>query len=90
MSTQTPARNTAYAEYVFANLPSIVRSGGGLYTYTDLASMVGLKPTHNFRKRVKQMVAVGLLFACAAFTPRGGIEARFTTSGEDCEKELTF
>lgn len=78
MSTQLPSRTTAYSSYVFSNVASIVREGQGAYTYDELAGMVGLKPTHNFRARVRQMVAEGVLKAIAAFTPRGGIETRFT------------
>lgn len=75
--TKKTSRSTAYSEYVFSNLASTVRAGQGVYNYAELASMVGLKPTHNFRARVRQMVAEGRLIAVAAFTLRGGIEARF-------------
>lgn len=70
-------RQTAYAEYVFSNLPQRVHGGAGLYNYDELAGLVGLKPTGNFRKRVKQLVALGKLEAIAVFTARGGIETRF-------------
>jgi hypothetical protein len=70
-------RITAYSEFVFSNLPQAVFSGGGLYNYHELAQLVGLKPTGNFRKRVKQLVAKGKLDAVAVFTARGGIETRF-------------
>jgi len=78
MSTSNTPRNTAYAEYVFTNLTSIVSSRVGLYSYSELAELVGLKPTHNFRKRVRQMTSEGTLQAVPTFTPRGGIELRFT------------
>lgn len=70
-------RTTSYSEYVFSNLPQRVHDGGGLYNYFELAQMVGLKPTGNFRKRVKQLVALRKLDAVAVFTARGGIETRF-------------
>lgn len=78
MSTKVTSRTTAYAEYVFSNVSTTVRAGQGAYNYAELAAMVGLKPTHNFRTRVRQMVAEGRLKAIASFTSRGGIEARFT------------
>jgi len=87
--TSGTTRTTAYGEYVFSNLASCVRSGGGLYNYDELAAMVGLKPTHNFRKRVRQMVAEGLLQLVPAFTPRGGIEARFQIPTNE-PKEMPF
>lgn len=88
MATRT-TRTTAYGEYVFTNLASSVRSGAGLYNYDELAAMVGLKPTHNFRRRVRQMVAEGILQLVPAFTPRGGIEARFQTPTNE-QKEMPF
>jgi hypothetical protein len=78
MTPKNP-RLTPYKEYVFSNLPPTVSSGGGLYNYQELASLVGLKPTNNFRRRVKELVDCGKLRCVAVFTPRGGIEARFTT-----------
>lgn len=72
-----PVKVTAYSEYVFSNLPQQMAAGQGLYTYDELAQMVGLKPTGNFRRRVKQLVADGKIKAESVFTPRGGIEARF-------------
>lgn len=78
MSTKQTVRTTAYAQYVFSNVSTTVRLGQGAYNYHELAAMVGLKPTHNFRSRVRQMVAEGRLKAIASFTSRGGIEARFT------------
>lgn len=86
MPAYTP-RMTPYAEYVFSNLPPTVERGAGLYNYQELAELVGLKPTGNFRRRVKQLVKDGKLRCEAVFTPRGGIEARFaapvtTTIGE--------
>ena len=85
MSSQLPIRQTAYAEYVNSNLTLLVAERGGAYTYKELAEMVGLKPTHNFRRRVKSLVASGSLLQNAVFTPRGGIEARFSTT--DTKKE---
>jgi len=89
MSTLHP-RVTAYAEYVFSNLPSTVASGAGLYNYNELAGLVGLKPTGNFRRRVKQLVRDGKLKSVAVFTPRGGIEARFCTPDGTPTMEIAF
>jgi hypothetical protein len=71
------ARLTAYAQYVFSNVKEAARVGQGMYSYDELAEMVGLKPTHNFRRRINEMVSDGSLKLCPAFTPRGGIENRF-------------
>lgn len=90
MSPYEP-RVTAYSQFVFSNLPQAVHSGGGLYNYHELAQLVGLKPTGNFRKRVKQLVAKGKLDAIAVFTARGGIEARFQLpTAPQNESEIPF
>ena len=73
-----PRYNTAYAEYVFSNVVSILGGGAGAYDIHALADMVGLKPTHNFRKRIRQMVAEGRLMAHTAFTLRGGLMIVYT------------
>jgi len=83
-------RTTAYSEFVFSNLPPTVESGGGLYNINELAQMVGLKPTGNFRRRVKQLVSMGKLKAHAVFTPRGGIEARYTIPAQNSTGDLPF
>ena len=90
MSPLQTSRTTAYASYVFSNLPARVLEGQGLYNYQELAAMVGLKPTHNFRKRVRDLVAGGTLQAIAAFTPRGGIETRFQAVTETTVVEIPF
>jgi len=71
------SRLTAYAQYVFTNVSHFARVGQGCYTYDELAGGVGLKPTHNFRRRINEMVSDRTLVLCPAFTPRGGIENRF-------------
>jgi len=76
---------TAYASYVFSNLPQAVRSGGGCYSYKELADMVGLKPTQHFKRRVHDLIRMKELLLCPAFTPRGGIENRFQTAWVDTE-----
>jgi len=85
-----PRNNTAYAVYVKTNVIHTVASRVGLYNYKELAEMVGLKPTHNFRRRIGQLVAEGYLVCVATFTPRGGIENRFTTPTNEQTTEIPF
>lgn len=68
---------TPYEEFVKTNLPQAVRAGQGAYNYKELGELVGLKPTVNFRRRVNELVAAGVLVKMTAFTPRGGLENRF-------------
>lgn len=83
-------RSTAYAEYVFSNVTSLLSEQGRAYNYKELAALVGLKPTGNFRRRVKQMVRDGKIMCFAAFTPRNGIEARFTALTTETTTEIPF
>lgn len=83
-------RTTAYSEYVFSNLIPIVRDRAGIYNVKELASLVGLKPTNNFRRRVKQLVESGKLQAVPVFTPRGGIEARYHIPEQGFLTEVPF
>jgi len=83
-------RMTAYAQYVFTNVSHFARVGQGCYTYDELAGGVGLKPTHNFRRRVHEMVSDGTLVLCPAFTPRGGIENRFMIAITQTEMAVPF
>ena len=76
---------TAYKSYVFSNLPQAARVGQGAYTYSELAAMVGLKPTQHFRRRVNELVKSGILKLVPAFTPRGGIENRFMIDNTEME-----
>jgi predicted transcriptional regulator len=69
---------TVYSEYVFTNITSRLVEGQGAYTVYDLAEMVGLKPTQNFKRRVNQMVEEGMLATYPAFSPRGGLMKIYT------------
>jgi len=90
MSPLYTPRTTAYSEYVFSNLPARVLEGQGLYSYKELADLVSLKPTGNFRRRVKELVAQGRLDAAAVFTPRNGIEARFYVKADTFNGDFPF
>lgn len=89
MEPQFP-RITPYQEFVFSNLPLRVWEGQGLYNYHELAALLGLKATNNFRRRVKQLVAKGRIETVAVFTPRGGIEARFQLSRPPYDEGVPF
>lgn len=69
---------TAYVEFVSYNIVARLLERGGAYNYKDLAEMVGLKPTQHFKRRVRQMAEHKILQIEPTFTPRGGIEFRFS------------
>lgn len=78
MSSVVLARNTVYKQYVFDRVGQGTQQSGSLYTYDDLAAMVGLKPTHNFKRRVREMVTEGRLKAHTVFSPSGGLKHMFS------------
>jgi len=77
MSSKELARDTAYKLYVFERVGQVLSERWGAYDYNGLAELVGLKPTHNFRRRVRQMAQAGLIKSVTAFTPRGGLTILF-------------
>lgn len=89
MST-TRNNNTVYSEYVFSNVASRLAEGQGCYPLDDLARMVGLKPTVNFRKRINQMVAQGLIVSMPAFSPRGGLMKIYCLPDMQPRSEMPF
>jgi len=78
MSSQNLSRDTVYKQYIFDRVGQGLQQTSSLYTYEDLAAMVGLKPTHNFRRRVREMVKEGLIKAHVVFSPRGGLKHMFS------------
>lgn len=89
MST-IPRNNTAYRSFVETNLPPTVRAGQGIYNYSELAAMVGLKPTRHFRKHVNHLAKCGMLKPYPVFTLRGNIETRFGVDDENTMREVAF
>lgn len=85
-----PIRKTAYQQYVYSNLPARVAEGQGLYSYKELAALVGLKPTQHFRRRVNHLVDRQVLKVQAVFTPLGGIENRFEIGQSGLIGDLPF
>lgn len=88
--SSAPLRSTAYAEYVNSNLPERVLEGQGLYTYKELAALVGLKPTQHFRRRVNDLAKRMVLEIIPSFTPRGGIENRFQFNQKNINGDYPF
>jgi len=68
-------KDTVYFEYVKANVLSILGTGKGAYDIKALAAACGLKPTHNFKRRVHQMIDLGLIVGVPALTANGGMYA---------------
>lgn len=81
---------TVYSEYVFSNVTARLAEGQGCYPINDLAQLVGLKPTVNFKKRVNQMVSEGLIVASPAFSPRGGLMKIYSLPMPEKQEEQPF
>lgn len=85
----TLGRDTVYKQYVFDRVGQGIQQAYKAYTYEELAVLVGLKPTHNFKRRVREMVQAGLLKSVTAFTPRGGLTILFHSISIE-QSELPF
>jgi len=77
MLPQRLTKDTVYKQYVYERVGQVLSERWGAYDYIGLATLVGLKPTHNFRRRVREMVQAGLIKSVTAFTPRGGLTILF-------------
>lgn len=80
-----PVVRTAYQEFVSYNLVARMLERGGAYNYKEAAELVGLKPTQHFKRRVRQMAEHKILDITPTFTPRGGIEFRFSLPSTEKE-----
>ena len=78
MYGKAPQKVTVYSEYVFSNVVSILGAGQGYYDIKALAAACGLKPTHNFKRRVMQLVDQGVIKARASLNANGGMIAFFS------------
>lgn len=90
MYGKTPRYDTVYFEFVKANIPSILGTGQGVYDMQGLASACGLKATHNFKRRVMQLVELGIIRADVAFTENGGLKTVFSLPEVVTQEEYPF
>lgn len=90
MYGKTPRYDTVYFEFVKANVTSILGMGQGVYDMKELAAACGLKPTHNFKKRVMQLVELGIIKADVALTGRGSMKAVFMLPEVEKPKDYPF
>lgn len=88
--SHAPRYETDYSRYVNSNLTRMLRERGGVHNMNACAEMVGLKPTQHFRKRVRQMLAAGLIDSQTCFTPSGGLEMCFSYRDPVTLKEIPF
>jgi hypothetical protein len=77
MYGKTAYKDTVYFEYVKANVVSMLGQGKGAYDLKELAALIGLKPTHNFKRRLHQLVDLGVIAAEVAYTETGSMKAVF-------------
>jgi hypothetical protein len=90
MYGKVPRYDTVYFEYVKANVTSILGAGQGAYDMNELAAACGVKPTHNFKRRVMQMVELGIIKADVALTGRGSMKAVFMLPEVAKESDYPF
>lgn len=90
MSSANKSLNTVYFQYVSTNLPLRLLEGEGCYTVEGCAALLGLKPTHNFRKRLKQLAQTGILTETPVFNARGGLIAVYSLPEVTCDEKQVF
>ena len=82
-------RETIYSEYVQQQLQDIARGGGNIFSFPALASRLGLKPTHNLRKRLRTLERDGILSIGYAPTGQHGMMYVYTVHASP-EQEYVF
>jgi hypothetical protein len=90
MYGKVPRYETVYFEFVKANVVSILGMGQGVYDMKELAAACGIKPTHNFKRRVMQLVELGIIKADVALTGRGSMKAVFMLPEVEMMGDLQF
>ena len=90
MFGKAPRKNTVYSEFVNANVPSMLGQGKGAYTIEELALALGLKPTHNFKRRVWDLAVRQVIAATPAFTENGRMITVYHLPEVVTEKEIPF
>lgn len=70
-------KDTVYFQYVKANVVSMLGQGKAIYDLKELAAQIDLKPTHNFKRRIMQLVELGVIVADVAYTETGSLKAVF-------------
>lgn len=71
-------KHTVYADYIYQTLTIIRQEGGGVFSFLDIAERLGLKPTHNLRKRLRTAEARGILTIGMAYKPERGTFLTYT------------
>ena len=61
MASRYNVHSTIYGDYVRGVVKEIGGAGGGVYSIAGFAERLGLKPTHNLRKRLRTLEKEGLL-----------------------------
>lgn len=69
---RTNQKNSVYGEYINEQITIIGQQGGGLFSFQDIAAKLGLKPTHNLRKRLRTAEKKGSLVIGMAYRQGSG------------------
>lgn len=67
-----PTKSSAYAEFLYYQIDQYFLKQGSAFTVAELAVWTGLKPTTNFRRRLRHAVAEGKLSVTTAYMGRKG------------------
>lgn len=90
MYGKAPARQTVYSEFVSSRVKFLMGQGREMYDIKELAFACGLKPTHNFKRRIMQLVDQDIIRMTAAHTEKGRLTAVFHLPEVGFEEKLPF
>lgn len=90
MYGKAPSKETIYSLFVSSRVLVVLGEGRGVYDTKELAFACGLKPTHNFKRRIMQLVAQRLIRMTAAYTEKGRMTAVFTLPEVNPEMAAPF
>lgn len=66
------AKFSVYEDAVSHGIGHMVRNGGGLYTFAQIAAAMGMKDTRHFRRRIREQAARGAVRLFHAYNGKGG------------------
>lgn len=90
MYGKAPTKETVYSLFVLHQVTNALLKGEGCYDVKELAFACGLKPTHNFKRRIMQLVAQRHIRMNASYTENGRLKAVFYLPEVDTSDEQPF
>lgn len=85
-----PKKSSAYAEFLYFKIDEYFQKQGSAFTVEQLAAYTGLKPTCNFRRRLRHAVASGKLALSSAYAWNGSRGNLYSMPSTDASSDIPF